>query len=94
MISDFPTTAASGKPPPIDFATAIRSGSMPYCSHAKNVPVRPNPVCISSAIKRIPCASAMRRSSGKKSRRRRNEAALAEHRLDDDRRDAIGRTTD
>lgn len=31
------------------------SGSTPACSHAKSLPVRPNPVAISSKIRRISC---------------------------------------
>ena len=38
----------------------------------------------------MPCSAVMRRSSRKKAGRRRDEAAFAEHRFDDDRRDAVG----
>ena len=51
----------SARPPAIDLATAIRSGWMPDCSIANSLPVRPNPVCTSSAISTMPCSSAISR---------------------------------
>src|SRR5437773_210089 len=50
-----PTTALSGRPAARLLATVTRSGCTPECSMAKNLPVRPNPVWISSAMSRIPC---------------------------------------
>ena len=35
----------------------IRSGSTPECSIANILPVRPKPVCTSSATSTIPCSS-------------------------------------
>src|ERR1022692_699461 len=55
MISALPVTAASGSPPPRLLAVTIRSGSMSSCSIANILPVRPKPVCTSSAMKRMPC---------------------------------------
>ena len=60
MISARPSTPESGRPAAIDFATVIRSGSTPKCSIAKNRPVRPKPVCTSSATSTIPCSSQIR----------------------------------
>ena len=64
---------------------------MPYCSHAKSVPVRPNPVWISSAISTMPCCVGNASQLVQKGRRRRNEAAFTEDRLDDERRNAVRR---
>jgi hypothetical protein len=55
MISDRPVTADSGKPPASDLAIVTMSGSTSKCSIANIRPVRPKPVWISSAIKRMPC---------------------------------------
>ncbi len=63
MIDARPTTAASGMPAPIDLASVIRSGSMPTCSIANIFPVRPKPLCTSSMMRTMPCASASARSS-------------------------------
>ena len=41
-------------PPPRALATAIRSGFAPSCSTPNQVPVRPIPVCTSSAISSAP----------------------------------------
>src|SRR5215469_2905492 len=54
MISARPVTAASGSPPARDFAETRMSGSIPYRSLANKTPVRPNPDCTSSAMKRMP----------------------------------------
>ena len=62
MISARPITPESGIPPAIDFATTTRSGSTSKCSIANMRPVRPKPVCTSSATRTIPCSSQIRRS--------------------------------
>ena len=62
MISARPMIADSGTPPPSDLAIVITSGATPHCSHASQVPVRPAPVCTSSAISTMPCWSHSARS--------------------------------
>ena len=62
MISALPSTPESGRPAAIDFATVIRSGSTPKCSIANIRPVRPKPVCTSSATKTMPSRSQISRS--------------------------------
>ena len=57
MISALPVTADSGMPPASDLAMVITSGTTPHCSQASQVPVRPAPVCTSSAINTMPCWS-------------------------------------
>ena len=42
-------------PEPNDLAMVIMSGATPACSMANNLPVRPKPDWISSAIITIPC---------------------------------------
>ena len=69
MMLALPTTAASGKPPARLFAMVIRSGSTPACSMANILPVRANPVWISSMTSTMPCwsqsfLSAWRNSGG------------------------------
>ena len=44
------TITASGSEPPMALESTITSGTTPLCSTAQNVPVRPTPVCTSSAI--------------------------------------------
>ena len=66
MIVARPTTAASGRPPAIDFAQVIRSGRRSSRSDANIVPVRPKPVCTSSAISTTPKRSQKARSSATK----------------------------
>src|ERR1700744_4782581 len=56
MISARPVTPASGSPPAMPFAVVIRSGTTPSWSLAKQSPVRPKPVWVSSAMKTIPCS--------------------------------------
>ena len=48
---------------------------------AKSSPVRPNPVCTSSAIKTIPRLRQICANAGKKSSRWHDEASFAQHRL-------------
>src|SRR5699024_7854321 len=55
MISFLPITPLIGTPAAIDLEMVIKSGSTPKCSMAKYLPVRPNPVWISSATSSIPC---------------------------------------
>ncbi len=91
MISARPTTPDNGSPPAIDFATIMRSGSMPKCSIANIRPVRPNPVCTSSATSRMPSRSQILRRPSTNSVGAGQEAALALLRLEHDRRDVIRR---
>ena len=65
------------------------SGSTSQCWTANISPVRPNPVWTSSAMSRMPCWRVISRSRGRKPGRRDDVAALAEDRLDDDRRDLL-----
>ena len=58
---------------------------------AKNVPVRPTPVCTSSRTSSAPCSSASARASASELRRERLDAALALHRLEQDRGRCPGR---
>src|ERR1700694_5388683 len=67
MISASPVTADSGTPPAMLLAIVMISGTTPACSIANIFPVRPKPDWISSAMSTIPCRSAMRRSSFRKS---------------------------
>ena len=62
MISARPITPDSGRPAAIDFATVSRSGSTSKCSIANIRPVRPKPVCTSSATSTIPERSQISRS--------------------------------
>ena len=81
--------AESGRPPASDFAVIRMSGTTPVCSTANSLPVRPKPVCTSSAISRMPCFSVSARSRGQVVGGRHHEAALAQHRLHDHRRDLL-----
>ena len=54
MISARPVTADSGRPPAMPLAMTIRSGTTDSCSLANMSPVRPKPVCTSSAMNTIP----------------------------------------
>ena len=91
MISARPITPDSGRPPAIDFATIMRSGSTSKCSIANIRPVRPNPVCTSSATRTIPCSSQIPRRPFDERRGRGEEAALALLRLEHDRGDVLRR---
>ena len=59
--------APSGMPDARPLASSTTSGATPKCSAANMAPVRPMPDCTSSNTSRIPCASQMRRSPGRKS---------------------------
>ena len=91
MISALPITPDSGSPAAIDLATVIRSGSTAKCSIANMRPVRPKPVCTSSATRTIPSPIADRAQPFDELRRRGYEAALALLRLEHDRRDLLRR---
>ena len=52
-------TPLSGNPPPTPLPTVMTSGTTPSWSHPHMVPVRPNPVSISSAMSRAWCSLAM-----------------------------------
>ena len=58
-------TTPIGSPPAIAFAHVVISGTVFVSSEAKNLPVRPNPVCTSSNIKRIPFSSQIFLSCGR-----------------------------
>ena len=47
-------TAPSGMPLAMPFALVTMSGSTPKCSMAHHLPVRPIPLCTSSATSRMP----------------------------------------
>ena len=57
-----PATAESGNELVIPLPKQARSGTMPYCSNPKNVPVRPNPACTSSQTSSACCWSHQPRS--------------------------------
>ena len=48
-------SAANGKPDAMPFAMQMMSGSIPKWSTANILPVRPKPLCTSSAMNRMPC---------------------------------------
>ena len=85
------TIAPSGMPEAMPLAVSRMSGSTPQCSTAHILPVRPAPDWTSSAISRMPCASQMSRRPWQEAVLRDDVAALALDRLDDDRRDLVGR---
>ena len=82
MISARPTTAPSGNPFDRDLASTTRSGSRSRCSQANMRPVRPNPVCTSSATNSVPASRHQPPQLEQKGRRRHDESALAQDRLD------------
>src|SRR5690606_16815246 len=55
--SSVASIAPMGTPPPKPLAKVQMSALTPYCSAAKNVPVRPTPVCTSSRMSSNPCWS-------------------------------------
>ena len=55
-----------GTPLAIPLAMQITSGWTPHCSMANILPVRPKPVCTSSAMKTMPCSSHTSRMAWKK----------------------------
>ena len=61
-----PTTAEIGMPSAMLLAMVIRSGSTPLCSMANILPVRPKPLCTSSAIIRMSFSSQILRISFRK----------------------------
>ena len=63
-----------------------RVGPHAELCQAKNAPLRPTPVCTSSKISSAPCSSASARASASDLGRERVDAALALHRLEQDRR--------
>ena len=67
--------------------TVMTSGTTPSWSTPQNLPVRPKPVIISSAMKSAPWSFAIARTAGQEPRRRDDVAGRALHRLDDDRGD-------
>ena len=62
MISALPVTADSGRPAARLLALTSRSGTTLKCCIANILPVRPKPVCTSSAIITMPCSSHSLRS--------------------------------
>jgi hypothetical protein len=55
--------AEMGMPLPSPLAMTMTSGTMPAWSKPKNLPVRPNPLCTSSTISKMPCSVHSWRSS-------------------------------
>ncbi len=53
--------------PPSALPMVMMSGATPQCSMPHRVPVRPMPVCTSSAMNRMPHSSQISRTLGKKS---------------------------
>ena len=84
-----PPYAATGSPPPITLPSVVRSAVTPKRSAAPPGAMR-NPVITSSKISSAPCSSASRAQRGQERRIGRDEPRVADHRLDDDRRDATG----
>ena len=90
MISARPSTPESGRPAAIDLAKTTRSGSIPKCSMAKNVPCDRPP----SEPRRRPGRCRSRHRSFEafdELALRDDEAALALYRLEHDRRDLLDR---
>src|SRR5438046_1272242 len=59
---------ASGMPmPPIALEAMITSGTIPCCSNANHVPVRPQPLCTSSTISGTSSSRVIRRTACMKS---------------------------
>ena len=81
----------SGIPDAMPLADSRMSGLTPQCSTAHIFPVRPAPDWISSAISRIPCSSQIVAQALEEAVLGDDVAALALDRLDDDRRDLVGR---
>ena len=72
-----------GRPFASPFASVTRSGRTPSCSKAKNVPVRPTPgLDLVEAEQRAERG----RGAATNARRQRHDAALPEHRLEQDQR--------
>ena len=79
------SSAPIGRPFARPFASVTASGRTPARCQAKNSPVRPTPVCTSSKTRSASCSSASARASLERLRRERPDAALALHRLEEDR---------
>ena len=86
------TIAPSGSPLAIPLARHTMSPATPQCSEANILPVRPIPLCTSSKTSSTPCSSHSSPQTGKELRRRHDVAPLPLDRLDEDRRQLIGRT--
>ena len=80
------SSAPIGRPFASPLASVTRSGSTPSCSKAKNVPVRPTPVCTSSKTSSAPSSSASSRAAARNPGSSGMDAALAQHRLEQDQR--------
>ena len=80
----------SGKPPPNALPIVTMSGAAPECSTPHQLPVRPKPVIISSAMRSAPSSSASDCDRGQEVVRRDDVAGGALHRLDDDGGDRAG----
>ena len=85
-----PVTPARGRPAANDLPVSKTSGSTPLCSTANIRPVRPNPGLNLVDDQDDLLAPTDRGQPLEEGRGRRYEAALAEHRLDDDRGDVVG----
>ena len=80
-----------GSPFASPFASVTSCGRTPSCSQAKNEPVRPTPVCTSSKARSAPSSAASSAAAARNSGVERDDAALAEHRLEQDQADVAGR---
>ena len=80
-----------GGPFPSPLASMIRSGMIPSCSWAKNVPVRPIPACTSSTQRSAPDLERELCGCLRKRGLEWDHAALAEHGLEQQQRGVAGR---
>ena len=80
-----------GSPDAIPFAATMMSGWTPACSMANILPVRPMPDCTSSTTKQHAVLRGYRGEALKELRRGDDVPAFPLYRLDDDRRDLVGR---
>ena len=85
------TIAPSGRPLAIPLARQTMSPATPQCSLANILPVRPKPVWTSSSTSRTPCSSQSVPQARAGTPAGDDVAAFALDRLDEDRRQFIGR---
>ena len=78
-------------PDAIPLAASTMSGTTPVCSAANILPVRPMPALHLVEHQQDAVAIGDRAQPAQELRRRHDVAAFAQHRLDDDRRDVVGR---
>ena len=85
-----PSRRRSGTPLPSALAMVTTSGRTPKCWKPNHRPVRPSPVCTSSTMSRIPRSSHSARTPCEVVAGGRVHAALALHRLEQDRGRRVG----